>query len=122
LNTDHSSDGSTQPQRRAGSAPKPTEEDQNSAKGALDRIAIPQEALDRISWIAPRSSLVITDEPLSSETGKGTDFVVLLSGEPQGGIKMRRRNPEVAPLYAAPRNRIPTWRAPAPFANWYSGW
>ena len=41
--------------------------------------------------MAPRSSLIVTDEALSSETGKGTDFVVLLSGEPQGGIKIRRR-------------------------------
>src|SRR5882724_13015506 len=55
------------------------------AKTALDRIVIPQEVLDRIAGIAPRSSLIITDEALSSETGKGTDFVVLLSGEPQGG-------------------------------------
>ena len=27
----------------------------------------------------------------AKETGKGTDFVVLMSGEPQGGIKIRRR-------------------------------
>jgi hypothetical protein len=47
----------------------------------------------RIAGIAPRSSLIITDEALSPETGKGTDFVVLLSGEPQGGIKSRRRSP-----------------------------
>ena len=47
--------------------------------------------------MAPRSSLIITDEALSSETGKGTDFVVLLSGEPQGGIKFRQRGPGAAP-------------------------
>jgi hypothetical protein len=62
-----------------------------SAKNALDRIVIPQDVLDRIIGIAPRSSLIVTDEALSSETGKGTDFVVILSDEPQGGIKMRRR-------------------------------
>ena len=71
--------------------PMPT--DPESAKAALDRIVIPQDALDRIAGIAPRSSLIVTDEALSSETGKGTDFVVLLSGEPQGGIKSRRRDP-----------------------------
>ena len=31
--------------------------------------------------------LIVTDEPPSSETGNGTEFVVLLSGEPQGGIR-----------------------------------
>jgi L,D-transpeptidase catalytic domain len=92
-----------------------------SAKNALDRIVIPQEALDRISWITPRSSLIVTDEALSSETGKGTDFVVLLSGEPQGGIKMRRRRPpETDAIYAVPRNRVPN--SPPPFTNWYSTW
>jgi hypothetical protein len=67
--------------------------DPDSGKSALDRIVIPQDVLDRIIGIAPRSSLIITDEALSSETGKGTDFVVILSGEPQGGLKIRRRSP-----------------------------
>ena len=67
--------------------------DPDSAKAALDRIRIPQDALDRIGNIMPRSSLIVTDEALSPETGKGTEFVVLLSGEPQGGIKKRRRSP-----------------------------
>ena len=58
---------------------------------------IPKETLDRIAeTISPRSSLIISDEPLSSETGQGTEFVVLLSGEPQGGIKNRRRGPDEA--------------------------
>ena len=39
---------------------------------------------------------------LSSETGQGTGFVVLLSGEPQGGIKNRRRGPEVEVRYRRP--------------------
>jgi lipoprotein-anchoring transpeptidase ErfK/SrfK len=96
-------------------------EDPDSAKAALDRIVIPQEALDRISWTAARSSLIITDEALSPETSKGTDFVVLLSGEPQGGIKMRQRAPaETDALYAIPRGRMPDWHAP--FVNSYSTW
>jgi len=72
---------------------EPTPADPDSAKSALDRIVIPQDVLDRVAGIAPRSSLIITDEAFSSETGKGTDFVVILSGEPQGGLKIRRRSP-----------------------------
>jgi L,D-transpeptidase-like protein len=94
--------------------------DPDSAKAALDRIVIPQDALDRIAGIAPRSSLVITDEALSSETGKGTDFVVLLSGEPQGGIASRRRSPGTEFGYARPRDRLQYWRPP--FAGPLSSW
>jgi hypothetical protein len=93
----------------------------SAAKGALDRIVIPQDVADRIANIAPRSSLIITDEAMSSETGKGTDFVVLLSGEPQGGIKMRRRGlPGDEFSYARPRDRLPYWRPPfaGPFSTW----
>jgi hypothetical protein len=99
-------------------APTPT--DPGSAKTALDRITIPQDALDRIAGMAPGSSLIITDEALSSETGKGTDFVVLLSGEPQGGIKMRRRGPPPEFSYARSRDRLPFWRSPfgGPFSTW----
>ncbi|MGZ3296585.1 MAG: L,D-transpeptidase family protein, partial [Xanthobacteraceae bacterium] len=89
---------------------EPTPKDRVSAKSALDRIVIPQDVLDRIAGIAPRSSLIITDEALSSETGKGTDFVVLLSGEPQGGIKIRRRDPGAEFSYARPRDRLFDWR------------
>jgi lipoprotein-anchoring transpeptidase ErfK/SrfK len=45
---------------------------------ALDRIQIPQEAIDRIDEIlAPGASLVISDQGLGPETGDGTDFIVL---------------------------------------------
>jgi L,D-transpeptidase catalytic domain len=90
------------------------------AKAALDRVVIPQDALDRIVAIAPRSSLIVTDEPLSSETGKGTDFVVLMSGEPQGGIKMRRRSPANNLGYARAGDRLPYWRSPylGQFSTW----
>jgi hypothetical protein len=90
--------------------------DTDSAKAALDRIAIPQDALDRIGNVTPRSSLIVTDEPPSSEIGKGTEFVVLLSGEPQGGIKRRRRSsPPREFRYVYPRGQylspfgFPTW-------------
>jgi hypothetical protein len=90
------------------------------ATAALDRIVIPQDVLDRIAGIAPRSSLIITDEGLSSETGKGTEFVVLMSGEPQGGIKMRRRVPASEYPYARARDRRLFWGRPfaGPFSTW----
>jgi len=48
------------------------------AKEALDRITIPQDALDQISELTTvGASLVISDQGLGRETGRGTDFVVL---------------------------------------------
>jgi hypothetical protein len=80
------------------------------AKAALDRIAIPQDALDRIAAIAsPRSSLIVSDEALSDETGKGTDFIVIMSDEPQGGIKFRSHS------VAAARHRRGLYAYPSPF-------
>jgi hypothetical protein len=75
--------------------------DVSDAKSALDRIVIPPEVLDRIApTAAPRSSLIISDEALSRETGKGTEFVTVLSEEPQGGLAMRRRSPPAGFRYA----------------------
>jgi lipoprotein-anchoring transpeptidase ErfK/SrfK len=49
-----------------------------NAAGALDRIAIPQDARDQISeLLTPGASLIISDHGLGPETGKGTDFIVL---------------------------------------------
>ncbi len=91
----------------------------SSANAALDRITIPQDVLDRIPGLTLRSSLIVTDEALSAETGKGTDFVVLLSGEPQGGIKFRRRGSGAEIGYVRPRDRLPYWRSPfTPFSTW----
>jgi L,D-transpeptidase-like protein len=100
--------------------PEPMLTDAGAAKAALDRIVIPQDVLDRIAGMTPRSSLIVTDEPLSSETGQGTDFVVLLSGEPQGGIKTRRRAPVSEFGYARSRDRLHYWRSPfaGPFSTW----
>ncbi len=92
---------------------EPVSSDPNGAKEALDRIAIPQDTLDRIEAVAsPRSSVIISDEALSSETGKGTEFVVLLSSEPQGGIKFRHPGPGTEVRYERPRDRLPNWRWP----------
>jgi hypothetical protein len=45
---------------------------------ALARITIPQDAIDQISQlVVPGSSLVISDQGLGDETGKGTDFIVV---------------------------------------------
>ena len=69
----------------------------DDAKDALDRITIPQDVLDRIAPTAvPRSSIVISDEPLSKETNYRTEFVVVLSNQPQGGFVTRRPTTSVA--------------------------
>jgi hypothetical protein len=50
----------------------------SDAADALSRVTIPQEALDRISRLmSPGASLIISDKGLGSETGRGTDFIVL---------------------------------------------
>jgi hypothetical protein len=104
--------------RGNGREPEPVATEPNNVKSALDRIVIPQDALDRIPGMIPRSSLIITDEALSAETGKGTDFVILLSGEPQGGIKFRRRAPAPEFHFARPRDPAYYWRSPSPFSTW----
>src|SRR5215470_5521104 len=66
------------------------------AKDALDRITIPQNVLDRIAPTAlPRSSIIVSDEPLSSETNYRTEFVVVLNNQPQGGFVTRRPSDNV---------------------------
>jgi len=63
----------------------------DDAKGALDRVTIPQDVLDRIAPTAlPRSSIIISDEPLSAETNYRTEFVAVLSNQPQGGFITRQ--------------------------------
>jgi len=59
-------------------SPPPPPVHASDAADALSRVAIPQEALDRISQLmSPGASLIISDKGLGSETGRGTDFVVL---------------------------------------------
>jgi len=63
----------------------------DDAKDALDRITIPQNVLDRIAPTAlPRSSIIVSDEPLSSETNYRTEFVAVLNNQPQGGFVTRQ--------------------------------
>jgi L,D-transpeptidase catalytic domain len=106
--------------------------DGTDARTALERIAIPQDVLDRIGpTAAVRSSLIVSDEALSPETGKGTEFVAVLSNEPQGGIAMRKRpssetryarQRDVSPEfgYAPQRDRGYSWGSSyrSPFSTW----
>ena len=71
--------------------------DVTAAKAALDRVDIPQETAQRIAeLVLPGSSLIVSDEAAHKETSKATDFIVLISGEPQGGIILR---PKPRPEY-----------------------
>jgi hypothetical protein len=87
--------------RRQAQTPKtsePVPTDVAAATAALDRITIPPDAVTRISeLVLPGTSLIVSDEEAHKETGKQTDFVVLISGEPQGGIMKRPR--EMNPYY-----------------------
>jgi hypothetical protein len=72
-----------------------TIDDADDAKNALDRITIPQDVVDRIGPTAlPRSSIVVSDEPLSAETNYRTEFVAVLSNQPQGGFITREPSTE----------------------------
>jgi L,D-transpeptidase-like protein len=63
----------------------------DDAKDALDRISFPQDLFDRLAATAvPRSSIVISDEPLSRETNYRTEFVTVLNNQPQGGFITRK--------------------------------
>jgi hypothetical protein len=68
-----------------------TIDDGDDAKDALDRISIPQDVLDRIApTAAPRSSIIISDEPPNREQNYRTEFVVVLNNQPQGGLAIRK--------------------------------
>jgi ribosomal protein L14 len=68
----------------------------DTAKDALDRITFPQAVLDSIApTAAPLSSIIISDEPLSSETNYRTEFVAVLSNQPQGGFITRMKSPDM---------------------------
>ncbi len=94
-----------------------TIDDGDDATDALDRITIPQDVLDRIAPTAlPRSSIIISDEPLSKETNYRTEFVAVLSDYPQGGFITRKptvdkRKPTVD-VVATPSEPPPVRRWP----------
>ena len=71
----------------------------DNAKDALDRITFPEAVLDKIAPTAvPLSSIIISDEPLSSETNYRTEFVAVLSNQPQGGFITRAPSPSSTAL------------------------
>ena len=56
----------------------PSVSSSNRASAALDRIEIPQDAIEQISeLLTAGSSLIISDYGISSEIGPYTDFIVL---------------------------------------------
>ncbi|MBV8926275.1 MAG: L,D-transpeptidase [Bradyrhizobium sp.] len=74
----------------------------DDAREALDRITIPKDVLDRIAPTAvPRSSIIVSDEPLSRETNYRTEFVAVLSNQPQGGFITRRPTVVEVPVASA---------------------
>jgi hypothetical protein len=68
----------------------------DDARSALDRVTFPQDVIDRIAPTAlPRSSIIVSDEPLSAETNYRTEFVAVLSNQPQGGFITRKPTVDV---------------------------
>ena len=76
-----------------------------------------------------QSSLIVSDEEMSKETGQATDFVVLISGEPQGGLKKRRRQAPTARFdrynvndryYGDHRHRMRGYRSSNTFFNFFN--
>jgi lipoprotein-anchoring transpeptidase ErfK/SrfK len=82
--TDGSLPSEDRPSRRKAKEPpgpavqfKPSKSPSTAAQ-ALDRIHIPQEAIDRIGeLLIPGSSLLLSDDGLGKETGRYTEFIVL---------------------------------------------
>lgn len=84
--------------------------DVQGAKSALDRIALPADVVARVSELmVPGSSLIVSDEAPSIETGKDTDFVVVMSNEPQGALKMRTPQPKKERNEWGGGNSSPFW-------------
>jgi hypothetical protein len=81
IGADRSAGGSTRGKSRRNAerpAPVTRESLRQAAADALDRIELPQEALERITpLMVPGSSLLISDQGLGGETGKETDFIVV---------------------------------------------
>lgn len=73
---------------------EPVPADTARAAAALDRVTIPEDVLAKLRLAAwPGASLIISDEGPSREMGPSTDHIVLLSGEPQGGLRQTKRTP-----------------------------
>lgn len=67
-----------------------TKEGKSDGAAVLDRIEIPPEVTEKLAsstWFG--SALIVSDEAPYKETAAGTDFLVVLSNEPQGALKIR---------------------------------
>jgi hypothetical protein len=114
------------PQFRRGGARGAAPTDVKAAAAALARIAPGEESLDVISEVVlPGSALIVSDEGPSRETGKDTDFVVVMSDEPQGALKIRQRErgpvdefDSWPPWGRGPSGRSPWNGPPFPFWKW----
>jgi hypothetical protein len=57
----------------------PPDSSLDRANAALGRIEMPPDAVERIAEVlTPGSSLIVSDYGISKETGKGTDFIVVM--------------------------------------------
>jgi len=69
----------------------------------------------------PRSSIIVSDEPLSSETNYRTEFVAVLNNQPRGGFLMRRPTVNVPVARNRPQGgfvmRRPTVNVPVASGN-----
>jgi hypothetical protein len=91
--------------------------DRNSdvaARAVLDRIEIPREVTEKLAnstWLG--SAIIVSDEAPYKETAAGTDFLVVLSNEPQGALKIRTPD-ESRPVAQVPQLNQPVraYRAP----------
>ena len=64
--------------RRGQAAAPPPSQPRLTAAAALDRIEMPDDVRQRIgSMLVPGSSLIVSDQGISHETGKGTDFIIV---------------------------------------------
>ena len=84
------------------------------AAQALDRVEVPDGVIALLgagAWLG--STLIITDEPPYKETGPGTDFLVVLSMEPQGALKIRTQDDagQMAGLPGPKKQRVRAYRA-----------
>jgi hypothetical protein len=72
------SEGATKEREAPAKQPLPSAPLPDKANAALDRIEIPPDTVERISeLLTPASSLIISDNGFSGETGKDTDFIVV---------------------------------------------
>jgi hypothetical protein len=84
-----------------------TKDSKSDGAAVLDRIEIPREVSEKLAsstWFG--SALIVSDEAPYKETAAGTDFLVVLSNEPQGALKIR------SPDESRPTAQVPQLNQP----------